>query len=461
MNRWLVPGLTVVTVGATVALTMTVLPAATPPPASVPTINTRVTVVCPAFESATATVRVAATALADELRTAPLAEPDQAAEAAGVTVLTDQAQPVLVSAAGTSTFGAISLVRGSSGADRGLSATACEAPATARWFAGVLLTPDAQADLVLANSDTIDAAVDITIFGPEGRINAPGSRGIVVEPGTARSVPLSVLTTVDAPVTLLVESSAGRVSATLRQRLWQDTTVLGSDWIAPTQAPDTELVLPGVAAGEGTRELVVTNPGERTTAVSVESLGDSGRGALTGLDRLDLPANTTQSFDLGPGTAGEPIALRLESEQPIVAGIRQSSSEDAEKQDPAWASAVPAIGADGLWPVPAGAKATVRLLLANPGQADAELAVTLGDQQDMSGATLRQIVPAGSTVAVEIPGAATSWVRVQAAETSVRGALEITERLGGIDALTIVPLVTPRGADFEAPPVRFDPHAGR
>ena len=43
------------------------------------------------------------------------------------------------------------------------SSAACLSAATQRWFSGVLLNDDTQAELVLANSDTVEAAVNAGI----------------------------------------------------------------------------------------------------------------------------------------------------------------------------------------------------------------------------------------------------------------------------------------------------------
>lgn len=462
MNRWITPASTVVVVAVAAVLAATVLPATTVPETTTEPVPVYLTAVCPSFESATASVRVAVTSQSGGLVTAPLSKPSERSEEPdGVSVLTDRAEPVLVTAELSAGMGAVSLTRSTSGPDRGLSAASCGSAATQRWFSGVLLTEDAQADLVLANADTVDAAVDITIFGPQGRINAPGSRGIVVGSHRVRSVPLSVLAAVDGPVTLLVESSAGRVSATLRQRLWQGTTPLGADWIPATSAPATELVLPGIVGGEGVRELVITNPGERSTSVAVEMLGEAGPSAVPGTENLDLPAGVTRSVELSPGLAGQPAGLRLTAEQPIVAGVRQSSTEAADTLDPAWSAALPVLDSEGVWPVPAGDEAAVTLLLSNPGETDAEVTITLGNEQGRAGQTSQQAVPARSTVAVPVPGADTPWVRVRADGSAVRGALQVTERLGGVDGLALVPLLALRSAGIEIPPVVFDPHAAR
>lgn len=459
MNRWLTPAVTVAAVAAA-ALSATVLPAAPPPAVPTPPDNARLTVLCPSFDSATAFALVAAAAVGPGLRTATLTDPGTVDEPEGVAVLAGRAQPVLVSGRRDTTFGAVSLVRAGNGPDRGLSAVTCESPATERWFTGVRIDEDAQADLVLVNTDSTDASVDVTIFGPEGRIASPGSRGLVVEAQGGRSVPLGVLASADGPVTLLVESSAGRVAATLRQRLWDGSDPRGADWIPATASPSTDLVVAGIAAGEGTRELVVANPGDRTASVAVELLGEVGRSALAGVENLEVPAGATRAFDLGPGLAGQVAGLRLTSEQPVTAAVRQSSATSRTRSDPAWAVALRPIGSDGLWPVPASTAATTTLLLSNPDVTEQTVTLTLGNQLGGPGQTIAQRVPAGATVQVPIPEAETAVVRVQAEDTTVRGAIVVTGRLGSIRGLAVVGLVASQSAATQVPPVGFDPHAG-
>lgn len=460
MRRFLVPVLTLAAVGAAVAATATVLPATQPPAPPVVPDTTRLTVLCPSFESATATVQVAAAAVGDGLRTAPLTEPGTQDEPGRVVVLADQPDPVLVSSPRSTTFGAVSLVQADSGPDRGLATSNCESSVTQRWFTGVLLGEDAQADLALVNTDSTDASVDVTIFGPDGRITSPGSRGIVVEAHSQRSVPLSVLATADGAVALLVESSAGRVAATLRQHLWNGSDPRGADWIPATAPPATEQVVTGIAAGAGGRELVVTNPGDLTATVAVEVLGETGRGVVAGVENLQIPAGATRGFDLGSGLAEHPVGLRLTSEQAVLAAVRQTSATSAAQTDPAWAVALPPVGSDGLWPVPAGTSATSVLLLSNPAATDGEVTVTISDQLGGPGETSVQPVVAGATVQLPLPAAEVSVVRVQAGDTEVRGAILVSQRLGQVRGLTVLPLVSTQAAAGSVPPVVFDPHAG-
>lgn len=458
MNRYIVPGITLAAVAAVVAATATIWPAAPAPAAPAVPDTSRLTVLCPAFDTATASVKVGVADTGEGVETAPLSDPGKQQQAEPVAVLSGVTEPVLVSGLRSTTFGAVSLLQADSGPDRGLAAATCEVAVTQRWFAGVELGEDAQAELQLANTDSTDASVDVTLYGPDGPLDTPGSRGVVVGAHSIRSVPLNVLGTAAGPVSLLVETSTGRTAATLRQRLWDGNEPRGAGWVPAALAPATDLVIPGIAAGAGERELVVTNPGERTANVSVEVLGQTGRGALTGVENLQVPAGATRSFDLGSGLAEQAAGLHLVSGQAVVAAVRQTSATAAAEADPAWAPALGPVGEDGVWPIPASTAATSVVLLSNSSEQDAVATVTIGVPE--GGEPSVQTVPAGSTIQLPVPGARTAVVRVQAGDAPIHGAIVVTQRLDRIRGLAVIPLVGSASAASGVPPVRFDPHVG-
>ncbi len=307
---------------------------------------------------------------------------------------------------------------------------------------------------MLANLDSSEAAVDVTVYGNSGRLNVPGSRGIVVAGNSAKTVSLSTQIDSTTPVTVQVASSEGRVSAVLRQRLWDGATPLGADWMPAGVAPAPVLVIPGIPAGPGRRELVITNPGDRTASVNVDLLGTSGRSDIAGLETLEVPAGSTRAFDLTNGLAEQPGGLRLTSQRPITAGIVGSSAVEQSQGDPFYLAALEAVGVDGQWPVPVGKQASIELLLSNPDTADAR--VTVGGEADQ---TTDVVVLAGGTLVVPVGSGSTPLVRVKAGGTQVRAALVVRRTLGDVRGLAVVPLTSLAGAT-DLPPVAYDPRAG-
>ncbi len=456
MNRWIRPGaIAGVVAGATVAASLLgaqALPA-TPFAAS----ETRVSVVCPGFESPTATVRVAAVATGQGLRTAPVAKPAQGSEASGLHVVGAPGTPLRVSALLPDPFGATTSVSAEAGGDRGLSAAACMPPATDHWFTGVDIRPVAQSEVVVANLDGTPVSVDLTAYGQDGRFAAP--RGVRVDGNSVQTISLGTLDRLAGPITLEVSSSDGRVAAFVRQRTWQADVPLGADWLEASSAPATALVVPGIPAGEGVRTLVLTNPGDRTATVTVGSLGKGGPAGLAGIDQVEVPPETTRSVDLVTGLDGQPGALTITATQPVTAGVWLDAGGGDARHDPAYTVATRPLPGDSVLPLAVGRGASTLLQLANPGAEEATVTMTLTAGTNATPGQPQAItVPPGSVVEVPLARADAAAVRLQTGATDLRGALVSAARLGRVRGLAVIDWSADetRGA---APAV-FDPHAG-
>lgn len=455
MNRWIWPGsLLVVVAAATVAASL-VGPQVVPQTPFAAT-ETRASVVCPGFESATATVRVAAAAAGPSLRTSKVTDPAAASDAGSFHVVDGAGAPLRVSALVPDPFGGSTSVAAEVGPDRGLSAATCASPSTDHWFAGADIRDTAQSEVVVANLDETSASVDLTVYGEGGRITAP--RGIEVEGNSVQTISLGALDRSAGAVTVEVSSGDGRVAAFLRQRTWAIDVPLGADWLPEATAPATELVVPGLPSGGGERKLVVTNPGDKTATVKIGSLTTSGRGQLAGAGQLEVPPESTRSIDLTLGLDGQPGAITLDSTQPVTAGVWLDAGGNDARHDPAYTVATKPLPADSLWPLALGKVAATVLQLTNPGDVDATVTLTAGNGTN-PGQPKDVTVPAGQTVEVPLARGDTNLVRVQTQATDLRAALIATAQLGKVRALTVLDLAADDAHSGEAPVV-FDPHAG-
>lgn len=456
MNRWIWPGAVIVALAAATSAASLVGPQPVPP-APFASSASRVSVVCPAFESVTATVRVAVAATGQGLRTSKVTEPNQGSDAGAFKVLTNTGQPLRVSAPLPEPFGATSVVVAENGPDRGLSASGCVVPRTEHWFTGVDVRTQAQSEVVVSNLDGTSASVDLTAYGEDGKVAAP--RGVEVAGNSSATISLGVLPRLAGPLTVRVSSSDGRVAAFVRQRTWQADVPLGVDWLPSGTDPAKDLVVPGIPEGAGTRRLVLTNPGERTATVTIGVLSNSGPIELAGSEQLEVPAGTTRTIDLAAGLAEQAGALKLTSTQPVTAGMWLDSGGDDARRDPAYTVATVPLPTDAVWPMAIGKSGRTVLQLVNPGEAETSVTVTTSANADAPGQPKVVKVPPGSTISVGIDAAAASVVRVQTGATEVRAALVCTERLGKVRGLAVVDLAAQdtHGASAQ---VVFDPHAG-
>ena len=243
------------------------------------------------------------------------------------------------------------LVAGVVGSGTPQTYAACASPATE----AVLLVADpATTELSLINSDTGEAAVDLTLLGPEGELTPVGARGIAIAPGVTRKVALSVLAPA-GPVGVLVTASQGRVAATLVNVEGRPATVA----VAADTA--TDHVIPAVPAAADEARLLLTNPTENRLEVSDLTGALSGE-ATTILVHADAPI-------------GAAVLTRTGSGAPATLTAREPSAR--------LGVATPGSGS---------------LLLSNPQAAPAAVQVVFADAP-----AIEVTVPAGATTAVAVP----------------------------------------------------------
>jgi len=455
VNRWLAPSAGVL-ITALAVVAGILVPGQSLPVDTAGASSTRVSIVCPTVTSATASVSVATVTTGQALRTSKLSEPQRTTESEGLAVLTDPVEPVRVSAPRASVFGAATWIAASEGSARGLSGVSCTSPQADHWFAGVDVSADAQSSLVVVNLDSTEAVVDLTAYGPKGRL--PASRGLRVPGNSASTISLQVIARNPDPVTVRVTTSQGRVAAFVRQFDWVDQVVVGADWVPDASAAGQDLVLSGLATGKGSRKLVVTNPGDMNASIAVNVLTANGTSELAGLDNLQVPPQTTRTFELADGLGGQAAGLHLSANQDVIAAVVGDNGESAAAADSVIAGVTTALPPDGVWPVAAGKSAASTLQLVNPGEQDATATVTTTTG---SGAvkTIDVSVPAGSLAALDLPKASPVSVRIQTASTVLRASVVTTRKLGKVSGVAVLDLVADE-TRTRAVQVVHDPHLG-
>lgn len=426
----------------------------------------RVAVVCPIVAGDANPTAVAAGSPAGDVTTLRITDPDRPTSAGAAFVLDTTAdEAVVATAPRLKAFSATTRTAAPTGSDRGLSMMSCDRPRAAQWFTGVLSSTTATADLVLMNADAQDAAVDVTVYGVGGRLAAPGSRGIIVPAHSRRVVPLGPLFTSPQPTSLRVTTSAGRVAAAVRQRMLSGGSSAGGDWLPPTADPATSVVIAGLPAGRGTRDLVVVNPGERTASVTLQVLGADGPTAVPGFETIDLPPGTTRMVPLGSALAQAPVGLRLTSEQKVTASVVGSNGAGAAAIDTSTQVATAPLDGPGVVALTPGASLAPVLHLANGGTEPGRVRVVV---QSATGTTLVQ--PALLDTTVTVPGQADVTVRLPKAGNvligvtpeapgTVHASVAVRSDLDGVTGVASL-AVLPGAAAATTPPIRHDPRVG-
>jgi hypothetical protein len=213
--------------------------------------------------------------------------------------------------------------RDSFSAGRGFASQPCLGPATTWWFVGGGSTTGRESALVLVNPEPTPAELEVAISGPDGQVSTPRLRGLVVEPRSRVVVRLSR----EAPrlpvAAWKVTVRQGRIVAALSDKETDGFVPLGSDWIPASAEPATRVLVPGVIGGNGARQLLVHAPGDVAATVRVRLITEQGSFVPAATPEIDVPGGTVVALDLDESLLGDAATVDLQSDEPIVAGVRQ------------------------------------------------------------------------------------------------------------------------------------------
>ena len=106
-------------------------------------------------------------------------------------------------------------------------------------------------------------------------------------------------------------------------------TANGNEWLAPSQPPDTDIVVNAGDAGPGDQQLVITNPSAREALVQVQVLDTSGPFTPKDLADLRIKPGRTVVKDVSSVTDTSAAALRVTTKQEDSAVIATLVSESA------------------------------------------------------------------------------------------------------------------------------------
>jgi hypothetical protein len=315
-------------------------------------------------------------------------------------------QPLVSTARGALApgFTASMTTRSTSDDIRGLASTACVAPGNDFWFVGSGAIVGRRGRLYLTNPESVPAVVDVTLYGPDGPVDAPSGRGVTLAAGAQHVLKLDALAPDIERFGVHVAVRQGRVAAALRDQQIQGLTPLGADWVPAAQAPARRLVLPGVPAGPGERRLQVVVPGDSDAIVKVRLIGVDGSFVPSGLDVVEARAGRVSDIDLAPFTGGQAVAVELTSDQPVTAGVlMRVGGVGKDRAELAYTAAAASISAAApgvatdLRGTKAGANIASNVVLAAP---DGAATVQIEVLPPATGTPTRVAVPAGGQVTV-------------------------------------------------------------
>ena len=346
------------------------------------------------------------------------------------------------------------------GNEAGLKAAPCLAPATAHWFSGLGATDEDRTDLILSNPDDAQAQVDLRYYGRSGRIAVPGSPGLVIRGHDSHTVSLADLRG-ESPVSVAIQASQGRVTAVAKRTQTRQIRPAGVDWQVPSVSPNRVVVIPGVPADEGGRQLVVTNPNNSRATVAVQVLGFQGPYAPSGAASVDVPPEGTASVNLEPGLAGEAAGIKLTSDVPVTGAVIATSRRGGKGTDLAVQSAAAPLIGTGVSALATTNIADSELIFINGGDSDAQVTFEVFSYDGVRLRTDDVVLAANSTATRRLNSPAPSYVVVNVPDdSSVVAGVVLTQPDRDVAGLATTPLSSPDLAS-RAPATRPDYSAGR
>ena len=197
-----------------------------------------------------------------------------------------------------------------------LPTAACASPGTNFWFTGPGQRAAGRIELYLMNAGSQAADVGVDIFTDAGPLQETTDTGITVPPHGMIVQSLAATLHNSRAITLHVRTSVGQVAAAVQESAG---TGQGS-WLPPAQAPDKQLVVPGLPGVPGSRELYIAVPGVKDATVQVTAVTSRGSYQPTGASGIDLPGGSVAEITV-PSLGGIPAAIRLTANAPITASV--------------------------------------------------------------------------------------------------------------------------------------------
>lgn len=321
------------------------------------------------------------------------------------------------------------------GFGRGMASTSCAPAASEFWFVGGGAIAGRQTRVILVNPDETAAVVDVIIHGPNGLIDAPAGRGLVVKGQDRLILRLDVLAPGVSATAVHVLARTGRIGASVDDEQRSGLEVIGTDWIPQAAAPATTVYVPGIVSGPGARVLSIAAPGADDAIVNIRIMTAEGTYTPVERARVEVPADGVVTLDMSDVTKKQPATLELTSDVPIVAGMRQFfNTKNMNNETSFSAGAQPFTGPAAVSGLPVRTSTDVRLTIAAP-QGDAEVSIVLlpfagGKQAAVATAPRKVRIEAGKQRYIKLNGpAGVDWYTAVVTTSPGSGPVVVAHRL--------------------------------
>jgi hypothetical protein len=307
------------------------------------------------------------------------------------------------------------------GAGRSLQTEQCTPSGGEGWFVGGGAAIGRRAVLYVTNIDTAPATVDVTVYTARGAQQPTPVQGRTIGPGRQFAIGIDALVPGATATAVHVLTRTGRVSAAVYDSQVNGLIAQGADWVPPTTAPTRHVVLTGIPGDAGAlRTLGVVVPGPDDAVLNIHLVTADGTLSPVSLQGLSAPSGKLSSVDLSKVPTAAPFVVVVESDRPVVAGIRTVRPAGGAGKFPDFSYSAGTAPVEGAVMLPAAqhtATITTVLQLTAPGADSVIVDLTTLATSGARPTPLRVTVPAGQTLQIEVGalGAALSSVLVETA----------------------------------------------
>ena len=221
----------------------------------------------------------------------------------------------------------------------------CTAPATSQWFVGGTSDVSSKGMIYLVNSGLSLSIVDIFTWSERGEQSL---KTLSIKANSTTSIKLDSLAPGDSNIVINVVARSGRVNSFLIDERGKGLQKLGGDSVNAVSTPANKIVITGIPQQLNRNKvpehyLRLFVPGVADANFTLELLSNDGRFIPVGYNERKLVSGKVIELKLKPKVAKGEFAIKLTSDQPLVAAIRSRATSNG-RSDFVWSTPSPALG---------------------------------------------------------------------------------------------------------------------
>ena len=220
----------------------------------------------------------------------------------------------------------------------------CTAPVTSQWFVGGTSDVSSKGVVYIVNSGLSISIVDVFTWSENGE---QAVRTLSLKANSSTAVKLDSLAPGDSNIVVKVVARSGRVNSYLVDERVKGLQKLGGDSVNSISAPARKFMITGIPQQLVKKKapnhyLRLFVPGVADANFTLELLSSNGRFIPTGFNERKLVSGKVVELKLKPEVAKGAFAIKLTSDQPLLAAIRSRANSNGNS-DFVWSSPSPAL----------------------------------------------------------------------------------------------------------------------